>query len=99
MSQERLAELLGITFQQVQKYEKGINRIAAGRLYAISEALDYPLVEMLEAAVAPRAKGSKSKAPTRAYPETPELVALFSKVKSAKVRHRILELVRSMVND
>lgn len=42
MSQERLAELLGVTFQQVQKYEKGVNRIAASRLADIAEALDRP---------------------------------------------------------
>jgi transcriptional regulator with XRE-family HTH domain len=40
MSQEKLAELLGVTFQQVQKYEKGVNRIAASRLYDMTKALD-----------------------------------------------------------
>lgn len=40
MSQERLAELLGVTFQQIQKYEKGINRVAASRLYDMTDALD-----------------------------------------------------------
>jgi len=40
MSQEQLAALLGVTFQQIQKYEKGINRVAASRLYDMSEALD-----------------------------------------------------------
>ena len=40
MSQERLAELLGVTFQQVQKYEKGVNRIAVGRLLDIATALE-----------------------------------------------------------
>ena len=45
MSQERLAELLGITFQQVQKYEKGVNRIAASRLFDISAALQQPVAQ------------------------------------------------------
>lgn len=45
MSQERLAELLGITFQQVQKYEKGVNRIAASRLYYIAQALEMPVAD------------------------------------------------------
>lgn len=40
MSQERLAEKLGVTFQQIQKYEKGVNRIAASRLFAVAKALD-----------------------------------------------------------
>lgn len=43
MSQERLGELLGITFQQVQKYEKGVNRIAADRLHDAAEALGWPV--------------------------------------------------------
>ena len=40
MSQEKLADLLGVTFQQIQKYEKGLNRIAASRLYDMTKALD-----------------------------------------------------------
>lgn len=42
-SQERLAELLGLTFQQVQKYEKGVNRIAAGRLFELAKAVGVPV--------------------------------------------------------
>ena len=43
MSQERLGDLLGLTFQQVQKYEKGVNRIGAGRLFEVSRILDVPV--------------------------------------------------------
>src|SRR3954467_3472870 len=43
MSQERLGELLGLTFQQVQKYERGINRIGAGRLFEVAEILGVPI--------------------------------------------------------
>ncbi|MGE0830194.1 MAG: helix-turn-helix domain-containing protein, partial [Hyphomonadaceae bacterium] len=43
MSQERLAEKLGVTFQQIQKYEKGVNRIAASRLFGVAKALDVPV--------------------------------------------------------
>ena len=43
MSQEKLGDLLGLTFQQVQKYEKGVNRIGAGRLYEISRILGVPI--------------------------------------------------------
>src|SRR6476659_6183243 len=43
MSQERLGELLGLTFQQVQKYEKGVNRIGAGRLFEVSRILGVPV--------------------------------------------------------
>src|SRR5476651_2854927 len=43
MSQERLGDLLGLTFQQVQKYEKGVNRIGAGRLFEVSRILNVPI--------------------------------------------------------
>src|SRR3954471_17478982 len=43
MSQERLGDLLGLTFQQVQKYEKGVNRIGAGRLYEVAKILGVPI--------------------------------------------------------
>jgi len=48
MSQERLADIIGVTFQQVQKYEKGVNRIAASRLFDISVALDLPISRFFE---------------------------------------------------
>lgn len=48
MSQERLADIIGVTFQQVQKYEKGVNRIAASRLFEISVALDWPVSRFFE---------------------------------------------------
>lgn len=47
VSQERLAEALGVTFQQVQKYEKGVNRIAASRLFDIAKALKLPIRRFL----------------------------------------------------
>lgn len=43
LTQEKLAELLGVTFQQVQKYEKGVNRVSAGRLYEIAGVLEVPV--------------------------------------------------------
>lgn len=51
MSQERLADMLGVTFQQVQKYEKGTNRVSAGRLWDISVALNHPVAAFYETAV------------------------------------------------
>jgi transcriptional regulator with XRE-family HTH domain len=48
MTQESLGELLGVTFQQVQKYEKGSNRVSAARLFEICEALDVSLASMFE---------------------------------------------------
>ena len=48
ITQERLGELLGVTFQQVQKYESGRNRVSAARLFEICEALDFSLASMFE---------------------------------------------------
>ena len=48
MSQDQLGQAVGLTFQQIQKYEKGVNRIGASRLYRLSEALDVPLMWLFE---------------------------------------------------
>jgi transcriptional regulator with XRE-family HTH domain len=58
MSQERLAALLGVTFQQVQKYEKGVNRIAASRLFDIAMALDMPVAKFYDG-ISPPSGGRK----------------------------------------
>jgi transcriptional regulator with XRE-family HTH domain len=48
VSQERLADAIGVTFQQIQKYEKGVNRVAAATLMRIAKALEAPIVEFME---------------------------------------------------
>ncbi len=59
MSQEKFADLLGVTFQQIQKYEKGVNRIAASRLYYMTEALDVSISYFFEGLPAAK-RGRKS---------------------------------------
>ncbi len=99
MSQERLAELLGVTFQQVQKYEKGVNRIAASRLYDIATALDMPAARFFEN-LSNRPGVSESKQEfvddVLATPEGAQLVSLFAAIKSLKVRRRVVELVKAL---
>jgi len=105
MSQERLAELLGVTFQQVQKYEKGVNRIAASRLFDIAAALDVPIARFFENIASGR--GASGVAEGRrefvddalATPEGAQLMALFASIKSIKVRRRVVELVRALTED
>ena len=104
MSQERLAELLGVTFQQVQKYEKGINRIAASRLFDISAALDMPVSRFFEGltgrAAAGVAESSKDYIDDAlATPEGAQLMALFASIKSVKVRRRVIELVKALTEE
>lgn len=105
MSQERLADLLGVTFQQVQKYEKGVNRIAASRLFDISTAVDLPVGRFYEGlsgrlmrgGVAETSKDFVSDA--LATPEGAQLMALFASIKSLKVRRRVLDLVKALADE
>src|SRR5690242_21905721 len=60
LSQTELAERIGVTFQQVQKYEKGVNRIGAGRLQRISEALEVPITFFFDAAPHAAERGASS---------------------------------------
>ncbi|MBL8542256.1 MAG: helix-turn-helix transcriptional regulator [Hyphomonadaceae bacterium] len=100
MSQERLAELLGVTFQQVQKYEKGINRIAASRLYDIAGALEVPVVHFYEGLGGSK-KRDGGNAVGKALGEAGaiELLMLYASIKSAKVRRRLIEVVRATVEE
>lgn len=100
ISQEGLADELGITFQQVQKYEKGTNRIAASRLHAIAAALNLPVASFFEGVS--RKKGQEADdiiAAALATPEGAELMKLFTSIPNAKVRKRVLDLVRSMTEE
>ena len=99
MSQERLAELLGVTFQQVQKYEKGVNRIAASRLFDIAASLDVPIARFFDGIRDKGAitnKAASASDDVLATPEGVELIALFATIKSRVVRKRVIELVRAL---
>jgi transcriptional regulator with XRE-family HTH domain len=104
MSQERLAEVLGVTFQQVQKYEKGVNRIAASRLFDISSALDMTIARFFEG-ISPRAAGGGAEDAedfvhdALATPEGAQLMGLFASIKSPKVRRRVVDLVRALTEE
>jgi transcriptional regulator with XRE-family HTH domain len=101
MSQEKLAETLGVTFQQVQKYEKGVNRIAASRLFDISGALDMPVARFFDG-ITPSRGGAVAEEATGyiqdalATPEGMQLMSLFASIKSPRVRRRVVELVRAL---
>ena len=104
MSQERLGELLGLTFQQVQKYEKGVNRIAAGRLFEISGILGVPVSFFYEDVDGKRpgfAEGA-SAPPVMDFLSSGEGLQLslaFMRIEDPKVRRRILDLVRSLAEE
>lgn len=105
MSQEKLGESLDLTFQQIQKYEKGSNRISASRLYDMSRILDVPVQfffdDMARSDVANRGKAHKSPGSFEmigflSSPDGAQLVRTFSEIESPEVRRNILDLVKSV---
>jgi transcriptional regulator with XRE-family HTH domain len=107
MSQEKLGDAIGLTFQQVQKYEKGTNRIGASRLQRISEVLQVPPEFFFEDAPLPdlpAAQGAKkataSLNPIMEFMSTKEGLALaeaFMRIGNVQVRRRIVDLVEEIV--
>jgi transcriptional regulator with XRE-family HTH domain len=108
MSQEQLAAALNITFQQVQKYERGMNRISASRLYQASRALGVPVSwffeEMSEAAAAASATPAviageqEATDPDRRLlrRETMELVRAYYSIGDVRLRRRLYEMAKAM---
>src|SRR5512143_1304907 len=104
MSQEKLGSALGLTFQQVQKYEKGTNRIGASRLQQIAHILQVPVSFFFEGAPhAPGHAGGMSEAPSPAYvadflasSDGLSLTKAFMRIKSSKLRRRIVDLVEQI---
>jgi transcriptional regulator with XRE-family HTH domain len=109
MSQEKLGDALGLTFQQVQKYEKGTNRIGASRLQQISHILQVPVSFFFEGAPSvpslTRHEGM-AEAPSPAYVAdflaTSDGLALtkaFMRISDSKLRRRIVDLVEQIASD
>lgn len=97
VSQEHLAGMLGITFQQVQKYEKGTNRIAASRLFAIAAALDVTPATFIEGLYSDGAGSGKPEPPaSMSTSGADELFKHFVRIRSPEVRRRVIDLVRAM---
>lgn len=106
MSQERLGELLGLTFQQVQKYEKGVNRIGAGRLFEISRILGVPIQYFYETVTDPASEASgfadRDSQPVLDFVSSGDGLQLslaFMRIKDSKVRKRVLDLVKTLADD
>lgn len=100
MSQERLADQLGITFQQVQKYENGSNRMGASRLHAISRVLNVPVSFMFEGydasgqmKISEDAASFERQMRSR---ETIELMKAYYAIKDDGLRRKILDMIRAM---
>lgn len=109
MSQEKLGEAIGLTFQQVQKYERGANRIGASRLYDLSRVLDVPIAFFFDDMpndVSVMSPGQLSRVeqftelPNDPDPmakrETLELVRAYYRISDPTVRRRIFDLTKSV---
>ncbi len=108
MSQEKLGEAIGLTFQQIQKYERGSNRIGASRLFDLSRVLDVPvgfffddMSEDVAAASPGQVRGKSDVEPLNepspmARRETLELVRAYYKIQDPQVRKRLFEMVKAL---
>ncbi len=107
VSQEKLGEALGLTFQQVQKYEKGTNRISASRLQQIAKMLDVPVAFFFDGAPSGELTsiGFADSASTTyisdflATSEGVQLTKAFVRIKSARTRRRLVDLVEALADE
>ena len=94
MSQTELANAIGLTFQQVQKYEKGTNRISASKLFEIAQALNVEVAALFADAATPEAASeADAPAPTRT---NLQIVRTLSQVRNARVQRKVLELISAL---
>ncbi|MGO4524492.1 helix-turn-helix domain-containing protein [Microvirga sp. 2MCAF35] len=103
MSQEKLGDMLGLTFQQVQKYEKGMNRISVARLVDIAKILNVDIDFFFDGIRSGKADSGFAESSTPSYvadmmstPEGLHLVRTFASIKSPKVRKSIVQLVNAL---
>jgi transcriptional regulator with XRE-family HTH domain len=109
LSQEKLGEALGLTFQQVQKYERAANRISASRLYHLSRVMDVPVsffYDDLDPVRAPAIPGGFAEPPAAAFEadplrkrETLELVEAYFSIADPAVRRRLFDLAKALASD
>src|SRR3954471_21666772 len=105
LSQEKLGEAIGLTFQQVQKYQRGANRIGASRLHELSRVLDVPISFFFDDTdpVRAPAMGGFAEPPAEAFEfdplrkrETVELVQAYFSIEDGTVRRRLLDLAKAL---
>ena len=107
ISQEQLGDVLGLTFQQVQKYEKGQHRIGAGRLYWIAQALSVPVEYFFEGLPSDATRPDTDQLIERnaevqafiASPDGHNLALAFQRIDDPATRRRILELINSIASE
>jgi transcriptional regulator with XRE-family HTH domain len=105
LSQEKLGEAIGLTFQQIQKYERGANRIGASRLFELSRVLDVPVSFFFDDTdpVRAPATGGFAEPAAEAFesdllrkPETVEIIRAFFAIDDPTVRRRLMDLAKAL---
>ena len=99
LSQQKLAEKLGVTFQQLQKYERGENRIGAGRLLMVATALGIPITFLLDEAGFAQRQASVQMKPSDTSDVTRDAYSIgraFSQITDPEIRRSITTLVQSL---
>ena len=104
LTQEKIADALGLTFQQVQKYEKGTNRISASRLHQLAGILQVPIPHFYEGAPSQSRSGGKAECPNYvneflATHDGLTLTKAFMRIKDAKLRRLVVRLVELIAGD
>lgn len=109
MSQEAIGSAIGVSFQQIQKYERGINRMGASRLFEFSKILDIPVSYFFEEYQVPKdhsAMGMAEDAPPAfehedplASRETLEMMRAYYQIPSKSVRRRVFELIKTLASE
>jgi transcriptional regulator with XRE-family HTH domain len=101
VSQERLAEALGITFQQVQKYERGANRVSASKLWEIAAALKTPVAYFYDGLGERDGSAAQRDAVQEFMLSTEgiELMSAFPRITEPTIRRKIVELVRVVADE
>lgn len=110
MSQTDLGKAVGLTFQQVQKYERGFNRVSSSRLFEFSKVLDVPVSHFFEGADAtataakrkpgrPKATEKPADTDLNTKRETLELVRAYYKIRSKSLRAKTRDLIQALARD
>jgi transcriptional regulator with XRE-family HTH domain len=96
LSQTELAQKLGVTFQQVQKYEKGVNRIGCGRLFQIARILGVHVMDFFDGSDAGKPTVARNVRDLISEPQAFHLVEAFSEIGDRKLRRSVVELVKKI---
>jgi transcriptional regulator with XRE-family HTH domain len=101
MNQESLAKALGLTFQQIQKYEGGANRVSASRLSKTAEVLGVPVsffFSDIPAAENPASKEDEARRERLHRPESIDLVRFYYAIQDPEIRNRFLDMVKAVAH-